>query len=318
MADAKLSPAGFASRALKKYYEDAADGTFMERVAVASVTITGPVTVSNEVEVKNDSGSPIPVSGPLTDAQLRLTPVPVDVSDTTFAATVADGADVTQGDVDDAAVVTDAAGTLSAKLRGLVKHAYERMPAALGQGTMAQSLPVVVASNQSSVPVAGQAADGAAVAGNPVRIAGKDSAGNTQDALAGPLGQAATSAVSGRLLDPNAGESLTVKTANGVATASGDNVVLAAVAGKKIRVLSYALQCQETGTVVARFQDNATATNRTMPWHLVASATQKDGVVRNPGGGGHFYFETGDGVGLDLNLDSALDTAWEVTYVEVE
>lgn len=35
------------------------------------VTLTGPVTVSNEVEVKNDSGSPIPVAGPLTDTQLR-------------------------------------------------------------------------------------------------------------------------------------------------------------------------------------------------------------------------------------------------------
>jgi len=38
------------------------------------------VYVSNEVEVKNDVGSPIPVSGPLTDAQLRATPVPVSIS----------------------------------------------------------------------------------------------------------------------------------------------------------------------------------------------------------------------------------------------
>jgi len=58
-----------------------------------SITITsGTVTVSNEVEVTNDDGSPIPisgsvevsnfpatqpVSGPLTDTQLRATAVPV-------------------------------------------------------------------------------------------------------------------------------------------------------------------------------------------------------------------------------------------------
>ena len=63
------------------------------------------------------------------------------------------GGDVTQGAVADAAVITDANGTLSGKLRGLVKWAFERMPAALGQGTMAQSLPVAIASNQSAVPI---------------------------------------------------------------------------------------------------------------------------------------------------------------------
>ncbi len=36
----------------------------------------GDVTVS-DVEISNDSGNPVPVSGPLTDTQLRATPVPV-------------------------------------------------------------------------------------------------------------------------------------------------------------------------------------------------------------------------------------------------
>lgn len=39
-----------------------------------------PVTLSGSVEIANDSGSPVPVSGPLTDAQLRAVAVPVDVS----------------------------------------------------------------------------------------------------------------------------------------------------------------------------------------------------------------------------------------------
>jgi hypothetical protein len=38
------------------------------------------VYVSNEVEVTNDIGNPLPVFGPLTDAQLRATPVPVSIS----------------------------------------------------------------------------------------------------------------------------------------------------------------------------------------------------------------------------------------------
>jgi hypothetical protein len=39
-----------------------------------------PVTLAGSVEIANDSGSPVPVSGPLTDAQLRAVSVPVDVS----------------------------------------------------------------------------------------------------------------------------------------------------------------------------------------------------------------------------------------------
>ncbi len=51
------------------------------------------------------------------------------------AAAIADGADVTQGAIADAAVDTDVAGTVSGKLRGLVKlfvNFLSRLPAALG------------------------------------------------------------------------------------------------------------------------------------------------------------------------------------------
>lgn len=69
------------------------------------------------------------------------------------AATIADGADVALGATSDAAVVTDTTGTVSSKLRGLVKWAFERMPTSLGQAAMAASFPVVVSSNQSAIPV---------------------------------------------------------------------------------------------------------------------------------------------------------------------
>jgi hypothetical protein len=47
----------------------------------------------------------------------------------------------------DAAIVTDAAGSHSGKLRGLVKWAFERMPASLGRKTAAASLPVTLSSD---------------------------------------------------------------------------------------------------------------------------------------------------------------------------
>ena len=86
---------------------------------------------------------------------------------------VDDGNDTVAGATTDAAVTTDVAGTLSAKLRGLVKWCAERMPANLGQTTMAASLPVVVASDQSDLEVVGAAAENAAASGNPVLVGGR-------------------------------------------------------------------------------------------------------------------------------------------------
>lgn len=68
--------------------------------------------------------------------------------------TIANGADVCEGSTTDAAVSTDAAGTVNAHIRGLIVlivNLLSRWPAALGQGTMAQSLRVVIASDQSAV-----------------------------------------------------------------------------------------------------------------------------------------------------------------------
>jgi hypothetical protein len=49
----------------------------------------------------------------------------------------------------DAAVISDNAGSISAKLRGLNKQLAIQFPATLGQKVMAQSLPVTIASDQS-------------------------------------------------------------------------------------------------------------------------------------------------------------------------
>lgn len=70
------------------------------------------------------------------------------------AVTVADGADVAEGSTTDAAVSTDTTGTISGKLRGLVKLLAAWI-GTLGQKTMANSAPVVIASDQSAVPISG-------------------------------------------------------------------------------------------------------------------------------------------------------------------
>lgn len=83
----------------------------------------------------------------------------------TLAEGVADGADVTQGAIADAAVAAGAAGTLSAKLRRMttdIGALLTRWPAALGQGTAAQSIPVVLSSDGPFATNFGVQADAAA------------------------------------------------------------------------------------------------------------------------------------------------------------
>lgn len=53
----------------------------------------------------------------------------------------------------DVATSGDSGGTISAKLRALVKWATLAMPASLGQKTMANSLPVVLASDSASIGI---------------------------------------------------------------------------------------------------------------------------------------------------------------------
>lgn len=71
------------------------------------------------------------------------------------AVTVADGADVNEGSTADAVIAAGAAGTVSAKLRRISTDigTLATNSAAKGQATMAASVPVAIASDQSAVPV---------------------------------------------------------------------------------------------------------------------------------------------------------------------
>lgn len=69
------------------------------------------------------------------------------------AVTIADGADVTEGSIADAAVTGNNPGTVNAHLRGITTQLAGGLPASLGQKTMAGSLAVVIASDQTAFPV---------------------------------------------------------------------------------------------------------------------------------------------------------------------
>jgi hypothetical protein len=130
------------------------------------------------------------------------------------AVTVADGADVTQGAVVDAAVSTDASGTVNAHIRGLVKLLASCI--SIGSGWLQVSiqnatLAVVQAGNAASL--SGQVAvtaSAVALAANACKsVTVKALVGNTANVYAGPAG---ITIATGYELAP--GDSITMALAN--------------------------------------------------------------------------------------------------------
>ncbi len=103
--------------------------------------------------------------------------------------------------------------------------------------------------------------------------------------------------------------SLTPKFAAISASGSGNNTIVAAVTGKKIRVLEFALSF--SGTVNAKFQSAAGGTDLTGLFYGAANS-QVPGSF-NPLG----KFETASGALLNLNLSAAVAVGGYVVYVEV-
>lgn len=110
------------------------------------------------------SGTTVPVSGPLTDAQLRASAVPVSVSN--FPATQAVSGSVSVTNFPASQPVTGtfwqttqpvSAASLplptGAATETTLAAASAKLPATLGQKTMANSLAVAIASDQGTLPV---------------------------------------------------------------------------------------------------------------------------------------------------------------------
>ena len=99
-----------------------------------------------------------------------------------------------------------------------------------------------------------------------------------------------------------------VKRAFIAANNSGDNTIVAAVTGKRIRVLSWDLTIQVTGgwTWKSSTTSNLTGT-------MAASATFGYSAPFNPFG----HFQTVAGELLNLNTSGVINAAGHLTYIEV-
>lgn len=89
---------------------------------------------------------------------------------------------------------------------------------------------------------------------------------------------------------------------------SGDNTLVAAVTGKKIRVLSYVLVA--SGAVTVRFESGASGTALTGQMSLAANGGISAPFNENG------YFETAAGVLLNLELGGAVSVDGHLSYVE--
>lgn len=92
--------------------------------------------------------------------------------------------------------------------------------------------------------------------------------------------------------------------------ASGDNTIVAAVAGKKIRVISVFLVA--AGSLTARFESGAGGTAKTGQMNLAATG----GIVLPANQFG--WFETAAGQLLNLELSAATSVDGGLTYILVD
>lgn len=100
-----------------------------------------------------------------------------------------------------------------------------------------------------------------------------------------------------------------IKRAKIDAASSGNNTLVAAVSGKKIRVLSVFLVA--AGAVNARFESDADGTALSGQMNLTTNSGFSLGY--NPLG----WFETAEGELLNLELSSAVSVDGALTYEEV-
>ena len=92
--------------------------------------------------------------------------------------------------------------------------------------------------------------------------------------------------------------------------ASGDNTLVAAVPGKKIRVLSFLLV--SAGTVTVRFESGASGTALT--GQMTTAVNSVIAAPYNPGG----WFETAAGALLNLELSGNVSVDGVLNYVLVD
>ncbi len=96
------------------------------------------------------------------------------------------------------------------------------------------------------------------------------------------------------------------------ASSSGDNQIVAAATGKKIRVVSYVLVA--SGGVSAKFTDGPAGSNLTGAMLLAASQQVSGAPMPYQFGGQSGHFETSTGNALTLNLTGATAVNGHLAY----
>lgn len=115
----------------------------------STLPVSGPLT---DTQLR---ATAVPVSGPLTDTQLRATPVPVSLTSTTVTGTVAATQSGTWNVTNVTGTVSLPTGASTSALQttgNTSLSSIDTKTPALGQAVMASSVPVAIASNQSAIP----------------------------------------------------------------------------------------------------------------------------------------------------------------------
>jgi hypothetical protein len=97
------------------------------------------------------------------------------------------------------------------------------------------------------------------------------------------------------------------------ASASGGNTIVAAVAGKRIRVVSYVIVA--AGSVTATWQSASTALSGPMSLAASGGASASIGIMTP--GGAYGLFQTESGEALNLSLGGAVNVAGHLCYLEI-
>lgn len=211
------------------------------------------------------------------------------------------------------------------RLNGHLTSFKSLFPSALGPSARASSLSVTIATNDPLLAAIGTTADAdpgadtsatATVIGWFKRLSSRltslislVTAGNAS--LAALVADTSTPPIAYNTNLIYAGTTaLTPKFAAIAAATSGNNTLVAAVTGKKIRVLAYKLT--GSGAVNAKFQSGAGGTDLTGLEYIAAAG---GGVFAgfNPVG----HFETAAGVLLNINLSGSVAVGGHLTYVEI-
>jgi len=96
--------------------------------------------------------------------------------------------------------------------------------------------------------------------------------------------------------------------------ASGDNTIISAVAGKRIKVLHYAVGCDQNIDIYWK----SNSTRITGPIFLAASTSISAGYGASSPAGLVGMFETNTGEALVLNLNGAKTVGGHITYLVID